>query len=241
MPRTCVFCRAPASSREHVFPQWLSRYYHEREADGVFTLWSPEGRARKVRIVDATVRRVCEACNSGWLSRLETSSEPILRGLISGQETTLQPTEQRVLSLWGVKTCFMLQLYQHSTEKIAPLAHYIDLHRERQPQPGTRVSVGAYSGEHRGGHSMMGRPELRVQSDRGALLSWGYVLVLKIDRLVLKVFWIHNHRDVQIARRAEEHEVLSDIWPPNLSAVSWPPVFALTDDSYFAIMGIEIH
>jgi hypothetical protein len=46
-------------------------------------------------------RVVCRACNSGWMSGLETATKPILRPLMLGQAQHLDRKDQTILATWA--------------------------------------------------------------------------------------------------------------------------------------------
>lgn len=46
------------------------------------------------------LRVVCSACNSGWMSKLETEVRPILEPILQGMSLNLAPEDQHVLSKW---------------------------------------------------------------------------------------------------------------------------------------------
>jgi len=53
--------------------------------------------------------RVCEECNTGWMSRLEAVAKPILLPLIDKQRTieSLSPEEGDIVGRWAAKTAYM--------------------------------------------------------------------------------------------------------------------------------------
>jgi hypothetical protein len=96
-PGRCAFCRATEVTEEHVWPKWISR---ELGHHGGFTMPAPHG-LRRMRLLDSTAP-VCSTCNNRWLSVLENDVQPVLGPLISGEERTLAPDEQRLLATWAV-------------------------------------------------------------------------------------------------------------------------------------------
>jgi hypothetical protein len=113
VPRTCIFCGESPVTAEHVWPQWARRHLvlnepqrHERTVQA-----AGEPQSRHVFSLppfEVTVRAVCAACNSGWMSRLEQRAKPLLTELLAGRELQLSRTEQQLLATWGLKTVFML-------------------------------------------------------------------------------------------------------------------------------------
>lgn len=54
--------------------------------------------------------RVCEDCNNGWMSALETEAMPILKPLIDGTVSLLSisNTERTIVARWATKTAYVI-------------------------------------------------------------------------------------------------------------------------------------
>src|SRR5207244_3883601 len=91
--RTCIFCDQRATSREHLLPLWLQGLLNPGEmphefgdyASGSKQKWRPSRPDFKARIV-------CKECNTGWMSDLETATQPFLTSMIRGHGRTLYAT-----------------------------------------------------------------------------------------------------------------------------------------------------
>lgn len=111
MARRCVFCGTEGSlTKEHVVPRWFTnaierspqgRFIHEREND-VRVL-----STREATSIDIQVKAVCRACNSGWMSQLEATAQPLLLPLMAGYGTTLDRNVMNKITLWSIKTAMM--------------------------------------------------------------------------------------------------------------------------------------
>jgi hypothetical protein len=122
--RKCVFCeREVPLTLEHVFPSWISSVL--MPAESVVHIHRLEGevvRAHTSAKMDATVKRVCERCNNGWMHELEEAARPVLTPLIrKTQPRGLAPIEQEVISTWAIKTALMCEFMDHGRQ--APHAH----------------------------------------------------------------------------------------------------------------------
>jgi hypothetical protein len=112
LPTHCIFCEAvfePGNPRtgEHIWPEWM----HEQLPDtigweysavvghtpDVPSRWTPMSGMPKRRIKPKVV---CQRCNNGWMSRLETAVRPILEPLVKGHARTLSPQDQTKLATW---------------------------------------------------------------------------------------------------------------------------------------------
>ncbi len=96
--RLCIFCAAPASSKEDAWPLWLLRKIGK---DRPARIDAERGTQplRSWRVVDTglTVRFVCEPCNNGWMSELENRVKPIVLRLLDKASTNLTVEEQTTL------------------------------------------------------------------------------------------------------------------------------------------------
>jgi hypothetical protein len=79
MPELCLFCDSSSGSREHLWPKWI----HERVDFGPLKM----DRYKSAQIIipdpQITVKTVCEKCNNGWMSDLETKSIPLVGGMLN--------------------------------------------------------------------------------------------------------------------------------------------------------------
>lgn len=89
--KKCLFCSNRADSLEHVLPQWLHRCMYP-ETDGKFPVQVGrfvEGKGycdqRKHLSLASKARIVCVACNTGWMAKLESKVQRILKPLAGEQ------------------------------------------------------------------------------------------------------------------------------------------------------------
>ncbi len=118
MTRACLFCGVSgcrALSDEHVIPQWLLRHLDLPDDDLLFqgVAESKTGQLSMAPRVHSTFRfvegRVCQTCNSGWMSRLESAAQPVLIELMDSarQLRTLSESESAVIAKWAAKTAYL--------------------------------------------------------------------------------------------------------------------------------------
>lgn len=144
--RRCVFCGAAGKmSGEHIWPEWISKLLPEEAAREVVTLHVADshlGRLRSYqqRIFQMRVKGVCEPCNGGWMSRLESAVKPLIGGMLLGRRRLLHPTGQGTLAAWAVLKVMMMQ---HAfPREIIPVGQYAELYAvrdDRRPPHGFRV------------------------------------------------------------------------------------------------------
>jgi hypothetical protein len=86
--RRCIFCGAPADSREHIFPDWINNIFNPQAIgpiDCEVVQYSPDGTSVRThpagQVAGLRHRIVCSECNGsehgGWMSDLDPYSAPI--------------------------------------------------------------------------------------------------------------------------------------------------------------------
>jgi len=137
--RPCVFCgRTVPLTKEHVWPQQLGDVLpNVGPGKHLFGLTGdPESWVLGDRpAFSRAVKIVCAQCNNVWMSRLEMAARPIFEPMMPGtRRVTVQPSEQRTLAFWIVKTAMTLQLSHPTRQPEAiPSAHYSELYKEQRP------------------------------------------------------------------------------------------------------------
>jgi hypothetical protein len=118
MSNSCLFCGAKGGgllTNEHVIPRWLLEHLGLPKNDKLFqgvASSATETLVKQPRIHSSfnfVQGRVCENCNTGWMSRLEGTAKPILVPLIEKERTidSLTPEEADVVGKWASKTAYM--------------------------------------------------------------------------------------------------------------------------------------
>jgi hypothetical protein len=110
----CLACGITGSpaTREHVFSSWLLKEFGPNASMALYR-HSGDGSERKVRaeikLDSFRLKRICEDCNNGWMSDLETSAKPLILALIKDgrQLHSLFETERRALARWAAKTAIV--------------------------------------------------------------------------------------------------------------------------------------
>jgi hypothetical protein len=108
MARTCIFCGGAANSCEDAWPKWLTGRFI---AAGAMEAQIGNYRLRTWRTErpEIRIRRVCETCNNGSMSQLETRVMPVITRLLDEPSCDLDLHDCRVLALWAVKTAMVLE------------------------------------------------------------------------------------------------------------------------------------
>jgi hypothetical protein len=109
--RECIFCQGRASTKEDVWPQWLTKRFPlsdisfmEAELAGhKLDTW----RSKTAKLL--RVRCVCENCNGGWMSRLEGQVRPVIESILDDRMKTVDVSSQALIATWAVKTAITLE------------------------------------------------------------------------------------------------------------------------------------
>lgn len=200
MARACIFCGGSQLSKEHVFPDWLRGAcapFIGKQTTTRFRSLSCKHRVWPSSSFQATVRKVCSNCNSGWLSELEGRTKALLESLMMGGERLLNSAEQTRLAFWCVKTAIVMDAAQpkpgvpanhaqHICSAGALPANYvITLHTADFEEP--------YLLFH---HQHIGFSATRALSPLmpGNLMEDdGYVSTFRILRFTAQVFWCQSN------------------------------------------------
>ncbi|MDB2414187.1 hypothetical protein N9W34_00270 [Rickettsiales bacterium] len=110
MNRTCIFCnRTRKKSKEHIWPEWMHTFLpiigDANNTSEVNTFkWKEQTGAKKLKrqghLTTKKLRVVCEDCNNGWMSKIESEAKPILEKILKNEEFHICAQKQNILALW---------------------------------------------------------------------------------------------------------------------------------------------
>ena len=116
----CVFCgSAGGLTREHVFGDWLTGLGLD-PAPVAHTAGPLNRIGRELGVRSPfrqTVRKVCGACNNGWMSRLEVVAKRVLTPFILGQPGEIDAADAGVVTAWVQKTALTAMLVLSEDER----------------------------------------------------------------------------------------------------------------------------
>ena len=220
---TCIFCDNPAGNREHVWPRWIL----ERKDLGAFRLKIANVPEKILNNVELTVKTVCQSCNNGWMSTLEAEAMPILTEMFDDKTVVLNQEQQQIIARWLMKTSM---IYDSLKGRNAPNIFYtrdqcVAFRQSFQmpmPMP-TMMWIGRFDEVHR---DMSGLDFSR--ETEGGLVK-GTVLTLTNEHFVAQVLSLHppqtstDATHIGIEQKQGEWDLaLTQIWPPEQTAVNWP-------------------
>jgi hypothetical protein len=228
----CLFCGGSPLTREHIWPEWLSKELPALELT-TFTLEraGKETETWKAPAASTTVRAVCAICNGGWMSDLEARAAPLLTPLIRGQTPRMGRPSQAAVAAWALKTAVMLD--QMNPSLPIRREHLDHLRDHGETHPTVHVFAAAYDGK--GPEDTLSRStilDLHVDSESGYPRE-AYVATLAIRHLALQVTgsgilesdWVHGAPLDAYVRR---------ISPP-IGRFKWPPGKILTREGLLAL------
>lgn len=190
---------------------------------------SPHGPRRLPSLAITTP--ICETCNNRWLSVLENDVQPVLRPMIRGEERSLHPTGQRLLSTWAVKTALMLDLA--SGTPLVPTGFFHDVRQRRSALASNVVWVGAYRGSRWAAWARHTGLHIGIPDDEPPN---AFVTTFTAFRVVLQVVGHFTKGGARLTDTRSLAKALARIWPPSGDSVDWPPGrLAFGDDALEAL------
>jgi hypothetical protein len=225
--RQCVFCGVGKVSNEHVYPIWFRKLFAERS--GGKARWVDTSRPdfqepglKFVEKLDVKVKRVCEGCNNGWMSQLETKAKPILSPMIMGDNLpiSLSGSDQKIVAAWAFKTTLMADFFTRRPIFRQPL--HADFFRDKTPPKNCAIWTGAYV-------SAFGpmAPLLLFRPSIGMVQTLkGIPKVKALSATAVLYFWmfqvlVYGGQPLPTSR-LKRITAVDQIWPATDSETSWP-------------------
>jgi hypothetical protein len=183
----CLACGTTSSpaSREHVFSKWLLAEFGPNISMALFKRLDDgarEQRRAEIRLDSFKLKRICECCNNGWMSKLEESAKPLVLGLIRGVRELglLSDDERRILARWAGKTAIV---ESHSVGAECPVScEYLKRMRTNANGIPGRFAVAACRTEIPGfGHMQIGV----IRDLIGGAKVSGSIIMIALPKLVL--------------------------------------------------------
>jgi hypothetical protein len=227
--RHCIFCGATADDKEHLLPRWLQEVLpsdqtviHTRQVGGEKTPpWSRKPFREKAKFV-------CEGCNQGWMSELESEAKPLLTPVIARKgPCDFDLVGQWTIARWAVKTCFVMQM--QGPEQLTRRMHPVLLNLNIMPPPQVTVWIGSH---HRAVqdpiNSVYIQQPLWLASDGNSGESrreFGYMSFLAVGGMS---FLLVEHRfggyvECVLGEDHPSSQMFTKIWPRTRKVASWPP------------------
>lgn len=224
----CLMCGSRAASLEHVWPSWLAKVFPAGvpplRASAHFSMRT--GIAGDLRqwpskaALDEKARVVCDPCNTGWMSRLETAAQPLLTGLWEDTDArrVLTGDEQKVLARWATKTAMMLQALRPENRVATPEQHQ-ELRVREEPPAGAIVWIAHFDPPTLGGYHFPGVDKPSPAVPTPTEITYG-LTTLVVHNVLLQV---EMTNEIVVDRAPVwQRAPFPRIWPVT-SDLAWPP------------------
>jgi hypothetical protein len=143
-------------SREHIWGKWLKAYVqstmkkHHMQEEVVGRPGTPISIKSTIRAGDplkSKIKIVCEACNNGWMSRIQQRAKPFLIPLIEGSTSVLGTVAQKAIATWCVMATMTAEYLTHDLTSIAISQADRDWFRDHgSPPENWKIWIGRYHG-----------------------------------------------------------------------------------------------
>jgi hypothetical protein len=233
----CIFCGSDSKpTKEDVWPTWLKKYVPrdlKNYAVGetrVFPTHTDETRKE----VDGDprsrrVRRVCAACNNGWMSRLQESAKPLLLPLVTGGKLVLGQGDQKLVAAWCAMSTMTSDFYYPDRQAI-PQVDREWLKNHRSPPPDTwRIWIARYRREKWVSHWIKNSIPVAGEKHISEIAADDTPRPnTQTTSLVLGELYVHAYSSIfpklvsRIGISPPLSEMICQIWPIREHFVAWP-------------------
>jgi hypothetical protein len=244
--RVCIFCGGGPLTHEHIWPAWMLPYLpklgvvnHETLSETIFPKHSMiDIKKRSGEPQSGQLRIVCQECNNGWMSVLQSEAKPILLPLIQGESLVLHRKAQSTLSAWNSMFVMVAEfMIDRSGTTIGVLEADRRWLKENGAAPKNwKIWIGKYVRQKWKGYwvhntvPILGEDDVPRRTDLGVDLP-----NTQSTTAVLGQLYVHALSSAvrSVVRKQsmvrEDLGVLPLIWPIKRSPLSWPPPRSLTD------------
>jgi hypothetical protein len=236
--RICIFCRQRASTKEDVWPQWLTKRFPLSDASRMeaelggrdLGSWAN----KKPRLLP--VGCVCKECNNGWMSRLESEVKPVIEGIIDNRIKAVDTSAQARIAVWAVKTSMTLESVRPQGKRFYTSDQRRGLQMSAIPE---RTSVWIAK--------CVNQPNIYsvakdLWTSRGQNEVHAYVTTMAFGSLAFQVVSLRSRmnlsKETAIIYNVSEgpwDEVLVQVWPIMPNPKQWPPSQGLNGE-----LGLEV-
>jgi hypothetical protein len=233
----CLFCGGRPVTLEHAVPEWLLRELGTFGSEGRMQAWfGPAEASREWVGSEIKAKAVCNDCNHGWMSQLETAAIPIIKPLLADLSFPVDRQQQRTLSLWVVKTAIAVEASAPKQHESVYSKEQRDRLRTLEMPPHTMVFVGrnAVSDETFASSRRLLQPVTVAPSSGRSPLEEGSATTLGCGRLVFQVVHVRVRPGSEPEtitlhpRPGDWSRLLVQLWPLERDTVYWPPASSVS-------------
>jgi hypothetical protein len=237
--RFCIFCGKPGLTKEHVWADWLKQHIPKQAINHtqlVAILHPTHSEFRRKTVAgDLRSRRlrvVCERCNTGWMSQLQSQGKPYLLPLIRGEVTALNPAAQTTVAAWIAMFVMVAEHFNPHTV-VSTKTERKTFRHKRTPSSNWKIWIGDY--EQGNWPGLLARFVVPIRAphhvpkpmDNGLPRPNTQTASFLVGRL-----YVHarsSTTDVFENWRLVRSDMLAQIWPVRRNVVGWPTTITLTD------------
>jgi hypothetical protein len=152
--KKCLFCPNQADSLEHVLPQWLFRRVVPSTAGkfpvrvGRYVHGEGSRDVRRHLSLNFKARIVCQVCNNGWMSQLESRAARTLHPLLAESFPVLGRSfldslrqDATLIALWLSKTALTTSMALPGSKRFPPA--FAEQIAQQQPPLGVWVDLAS--------------------------------------------------------------------------------------------------
>jgi hypothetical protein len=228
MAFSCVFCGSTKKPRgqEHIFPHWLSKLELPAEpTEYSVGLLNRVPRRFETKPFTTKVSSVCDSCNNGWMSKLESDARPLLTPLVLNEPHEMSSADQALVALWTTKTALVAMQALPKAERDGraslPSAEYTALYEQRHkrtPLPFTQFWIGRDAAARPAGSVRVVPLTIEFDGASAPDRPAGYLITLRVGALL-----VHGVRFTTPSLYVEltSDPELPRIWPTP-GQLSWP-------------------
>ena len=176
-------------------------------------------------------RLVCEECNSGWMSELEGKTKSLVAPMILGYNATLTADQQLTIATWAaMKTMVHEFVWGADQSPISPQNDRDIVMHERRPPATMQIRLAAVESKgrpiavfrrlHQRKH-----PQVQAPTAQDSV----FCVTIVLGCLVIQIFGGPAATTNKFDQTAKIAPNFLSIWPPNVTAINWPPVIVLDD------------
>jgi len=202
-----------------VFAQWLLKRFGSMNLQMGLSRELSDGTMqpvrREYRVDSFKLKKICTACNGGWMSELEQSAKPLIVALVDGERklASLSVEERCTLARWVGKTAIIESHAVGAESPVDPafLRHIkLDIHGD----PGRFAVAGSHTTFEGFGHLQVGV----IRDLIGGGIAAGNIIMIALPRLVFVCAFPMLNLRFQCCVAAP----LEGIWPDD--ARLWHPI-----------------
>lgn len=232
--RKCFFCQNSANSLEDAWPHWIAdQFKASRPGEAQLERRGVKLKPWRVHQPELKVRCVCQSCNNGWMSQLESKAKLFLQPLLMGESRSLYMDGQTTIALWSLKTAMVMEaLDQPQQRAYAP--------REREQLRVLSVipwRTSVWLATSADPSFFLSRKNRHLIADDANNIS-GVSITMAFGHLALQVLTIRvppevgpNTRVTTNVQRGPWDQATVQIWPARSMPVTWPPPMGMNSEA----------